>query len=218
MRDYRDPKESAKAVSAFAGRVMRRLAKTDVSTSREDVEQELWIAWCVACQNYDPASGVPFLAYLRNGMRLHVNRWVEKHFERRQQELFALSFDMKGEGSEDDTECGTLNDIIPSAAPAPDAAIEHRSAVSWAMSRLSPRAQMFVSILESQPVELLDEIHKIESRVEYARERGIPAYFSHRLTAAMVFDLMGADRVERVRINKELGQLAEKVEEFVING
>jgi hypothetical protein len=203
--------DSAKAIKAFAFRVEKRLRSAgDHVTTRDDIEQELWIAWCLARDAYNAESGVPFMAYLRNGMRLHINRWVEKHVDRRHDEVCGLRLDKTSDAANGETD--ELYDVIASDEELPDVQIERKCQMAFILGKLSPRAQAFVTLLETQPPELLAEVRRVEQRVEFARQRGIATHFCYRLTAAMVFDLMGADRAERRKINSELSRLAEKVQ------
>ena len=204
----RDRKESEKAIRAFSYRVMRRLAAAgDHSLTQEDVQQELWLAWVVACQNYDAESGVPFLAYLQNGMRQHINRYIEKHVDRRHDEVTALSLDMTLEGNDLGEAGDTFGEAVPSDDPHPGVGIEEESQFRWALSKLKPQAQMFLTLLKEQPVELLEEVRRVSDRCDYAKSRGIPGPFNNRLTAPMIFDLMGVSRVERIQITDELRKI-----------
>lgn len=203
----RDPKQDAKQVNSFASRALMRVrAAGDHITSLEDLKQELWVAWCLAVENFDAKAGVPFGAYLQRGMRQHINRHIEKHVSRRHDEVTALSLDYT---VRDDDEEVAFADAVPSADPSPDVEIEWRSQLEYAMSLMSPRAKLFVSLLERQPPELLEEVRRLQARSDYARERGLPTLSFNRLTAAMVFDLIGASASERVKINHEIRHLSD---------
>jgi DNA-directed RNA polymerase sigma subunit (sigma70/sigma32) len=199
--DHLDPKTSEGAIRAFAFRVARRLhAAGEHSLTKEDLEQEGWVAWCIAIKNYDAESGVPFLAYLRSGLHLHLNRYVEKHVERRIDEVHALSLD-KPFGEEED---GELGEVIPSAAPSPLEALEERSAVIAISGMLSDEARLFVKLLYEQPESLLNEVLRVGDRCDYAREQGVVMNFNNRITKSMVFDLMGIATPKRGIILKEI--------------
>lgn len=202
----RDIEESRKAIDAFAFRAVRRAhAAGDRSLTIEDIKSELWIAWCLACDSYDAEKGVPWLAYLRNGMRLHINRYIEKHVNRRHDEVVALSLDFH---SEDD---GSFQDIVPCENPLPDQLLEGASHKAQVIKRLSLRARQFVTILSDQPQEILAEVRCLHAKGEYMRSQGASSIVSTTLTAAMVFDLMGANRFERTKIAREIREIGDDV-------
>lgn len=206
--DNFDRKESAKQIKAFAFKVQRRLQSAGAAShSLEDVEQELWIAWCLACESYDPKFGASFKTYLHRGMQLHINRYVLKNVTRRHDEVIAQSLD--AEIGEDGG--STLQDVIASDDPLPCEAIERESSFALAMKRMSPRARQFITILKDQPAEILEETRKLEEKALYAKSIGHKMPVSHRLTASMIFDLMDAGRVERKKITDELERVGARL-------
>lgn len=205
-RPYRNYKDSEAAIKSFASRVLQRLRAAGAKTEQfEDIIQELSLIWCNCCQTYDPASGATFNTYLHGGMRLYINSWVRKHVDQRHAEVIALDLDgfgPSGDGGEDE---GTLGDALPSEIASPDEVIANLQSLDYVKSRLSERAQMFVTILNDQPQELLNEVMKLEDKAAYAKEhRGITINLSHRLTYVMILDLMGASRGERKQILDEV--------------
>ena len=208
---YRDPAYSEKAINAFAFKVSRRLFTAgDRSMSMDDIRQELWIAWCIAVQSFNEAQGVPFLAYLRNGMRLHINRFVEKNVTRRHEEVVAYSLD----GSTDDENGSVSNsshDHIPSADPMPDEGIQQRSSVNALCGRLSPIASQFVRLLYEQPEPLLREVYAIKCKADFASSMNMVVMNSGRLTRSMLFDLLGVPHVKRKSIIEEIEEVVGKL-------
>lgn len=201
-------KDSERMVHAFAARVNRRLAALPkVMMSHEDVVQELWIAWCKARDRFDPSRGIPWPAYLHNGMRLHINRMIETHISRLGAKAFAFSLDSTIEG----TENATLAEIIPSDDILPEYRIEERSNYREAMRLMSDPAKMFVSILNDQPQELLNEVLVAQDKAEYAAKIGAPFNAPLRITAHMVFNLMGVSQIERTRIRKEVSEIGMRI-------
>jgi DNA-directed RNA polymerase sigma subunit (sigma70/sigma32) len=204
MSDFIDPKESERMIFALAHRVKRRLQSLPQSImSYEDIEQELWIAWCKARDAFEPSRGIPWAAYLQRGMRQHINRVVEKNIERFEGQTFALSLD-ESFGEDGDT---TLGEIIPAADPLPCNVVEGKSNYEKAMSVMSGRAKVFVLLLNEQPKVILDEVLMAQDKAEHAVKLGAPFNAPRRITAMMVFDLMGASRPERARITREVEKI-----------
>ncbi|MFA9261820.1 MAG: sigma factor [Undibacterium sp.] len=204
-------KDSEKAVKYFASRVMRRLAALGQSSLKEDVTQELWVAWCIAKGSFDPNGGASFRTYLENGMRLHINRYIEKHVERRISEVFALSLGASfGYNGNDEGE-GALQSVIPSGDPALDERIIAESVWSHRVKKLSAKSRQFVDFLHRQPVELLSEVKKISERARHSKSLGISAPHSTRITSAIVFQLMGVSGGERQAILEEVRLFGQKM-------
>lgn len=202
-----DPTESRKLVKSFSNRVMRRLIAAGAPMHiREDVEQELWIAWCKARDTYDETRQVLFSTYLYGGMKQHINRWAEKNVARRHAEVIALSLDAPA--GEDEN--GSLMDVLPSADPAPDAQIEAQSYWEYATRRLKPRAKLFITLLRDPPAELLEQAKQLEAKASYARSNGKHLVMSGGVTTSLIFDLMGAGKNERIRISDQIKKAGEK--------
>jgi hypothetical protein len=192
--------DSMPAIRSFASRVMRRVTAAGSVISIEDVISECSIAWVQASRSWDEAAGVPFLAYLRTGMRNHINRWVEK--ELREHNGSHLEFDASR--GEDDS--GSLHDIFADqGADRADELLELNDRRHKQLARLSPRTRQFVELLESPPKALVDILNGLKARQTYATERGVPASpVPRRILTTLVFDFMGASHFERTQINGEL--------------
>lgn len=208
--EFRDWKFSEATVKSFANKVVRRLFSVGVPTlSREDIEQELWIAWCLAVKSYQPETNVPFLAYLRGGMRLHMNRHIEKNVGRRISEVWAKSFDAPVTEA-DGASAMSLTEIVASPDPSPLVKIEEDQLMAKVTKRLSEDARIFLNILYNQPPEILAEVRALQARSDYARERGMSTFFSNRLTSAVIFDAMGISTHKRGKILREIEKVAAK--------
>lgn len=198
---YRDPAYSEKAINSFAFKVSRRLyAAGDRTMSMDDIRQELWIAWTIAVQSFKEEQGIPFLAYLRNGMRLHINRYIEKHVTRRHSEVIAFSLD----GENDEGKSTTSYEQVPSADPKPDEDIQEKSAVDALCRRLSPIAAQFVRLLYEQPEPLMKEVVAIVRKAEFASSMNQVVVNSGRLTRTMIFDLLGVPMNKRTDVLREI--------------
>lgn len=203
-----DMKASEKTINSFAFKVLKRLHALGArSQTLDDVKQELWIAWCKARDNFNPEAGVLFNTYLHSVMRNHINRHIELNFERFHEQTIALSLDYEMEG--EDGEGSSVHDVLADTATPTAEVVEGDSVFRYACSRLSPRARTFVTVLNEQPQELLEEIQRLKEKSQHARELGVPYAQPGRLTSAMVFDLMQAGRVERTTILAEVSQLGE---------
>jgi DNA-directed RNA polymerase specialized sigma24 family protein len=208
MNPKLDMKASEKTINSFAFKVLKRLhALGAKSQTIDDVKQELWIAWCKARDNFNPELGVTFNTYLHRVMRNHINRHIELNFERFHEQTIALSLDFEMEGEDGDG--SSVHDVLADTATPAATLVEGNSVFNYACGRLSPRARTFVTVLNEQPQELLEEVRRLAEKSQHARELGVPYAQAARLTSAMVFDLMQAGRVERTSIIAEVTQLGE---------
>ncbi|WP_276122598.1 sigma factor [Pararhizobium qamdonense] len=207
MIDYKESVELIRRMSWSIARKLHGAGAT--SLSHEDVEQELWIVWCRARDTFDPTLGVPFKAYLIEGVRrskLGINRLVFKRIgEERAQRLDAPI-------GNDDESGATMLDLLQSDDPTPDARMDELTHYAWALSKLSKRSALFLKLLYEQPPELLDQMLCLKARAEYAKQIGAQNILISQITTAFVFRLMDADRPERTKILAELRKLSEKVQ------
>ena len=208
-----EPQKSEKAIKVFSFKVMRRLraaGEDGRAFSLEDIQQECRIAWIIASQNYQAESGVPFQAYLIRGMRLHINRLIEKQFERRREEAVSLSLD--ADVSNDGDNSSSLSEVIADESISDITDFEEDQHFAYVTRKLKPRSLQFIQILREQPAELLREVRSLRDRSDYARESmGINSPQSNRLAASNIFDLMGANNSERTEILREIRSLGERV-------
>lgn len=208
MSDLKSHAEDERMIFALAHRVVRRLsAIPQVILSYQDIEQELWVGWCIARDRFSHSRGIPWPAYMQRGVKQHINRVIEKQLERFPEQTFALSLD-KDMLDEEGT---SLSNIIPSSDPTPDVIAERNSNFDHAKSVLSERASIFVSLLSEQPPELLQEVLIAQDKAKHAEALGAPYKAPKRIVANMVFDLMGASRSERTKIIKEVEQIGERI-------
>lgn len=207
MIDWRD---SQKDIRSFTFRVGRRIAAAGgPSHLVEDVTQELWLAWCLARDNWCEDGEASFRTYLMNGMRLHINRWADVNLSRRHAELVALSLDAEN-GDEGDG--ATLHEVLMSEDPTPDFIITRASSFIYATDNMSPRTRQFVQLLAEQPEELVRELNCLRAKKKYAAAKGQTMPLANRITCSLVFQLMGADRSERTQILGEIERVSSKME------
>ncbi|OCP22017.1 MULTISPECIES: sigma factor [unclassified Ensifer] len=204
-----DHKESAELIKRLSWSIARKLHGSGaMSMSREDVEQELWCIWCRARDTFDPTLGVPFRAYLLEGIRiskLAINRQMFKRID----EERAKSLDAP---IGDDDEMGSLIDVIASDDTTAETKMVEETHLNWALRRLSARAALFLKLLYEQPPELLEQMRLLKARADYAKSIGAPNILASHITTAFVFRVMNADRPERTKILAELRKLSERVQ------
>ncbi|SER28857.1 DNA-directed RNA polymerase specialized sigma subunit, sigma24 family [Faunimonas pinastri] len=187
-------------IRGFARKVLQRVHAAGArGVEFEDIVQELSIAWCLARDAWKAEYNVPFGAFLTRGMKNHINRFLADAIG--DSHMTAISLD-KNLG--EDGEGASLHSVFPDAAPLPEQSAIERDSLARVLRRLSPRARQFVELLENPPPELFAEIQAIKAKSEYARSRGINTYAPNQLTAGLIFDLMGANRVERQAIYHEV--------------
>ncbi|MER9176276.1 hypothetical protein NKH72_22110 [Mesorhizobium sp. M0955] len=207
-----DNKESQRLVKRLAAKVMRRLLSAGCPGHiREDIEQEMWVAWCIARDSYDETKGASFKTYAHNGIMLHINRWAEKHVARRHAEVIAKSLDAP---LGDEADGGSLGDIVACDKASPDEAVLENDHWSFAMKHLLPKDRQFMNILRNQPPELIEEVRKLEAKAEYARSQGYSLVVPHVVSTTMVFELMGIGRSERLKMAKRINNAGAKIQEL----
>lgn len=196
------PEDSKRQIERFAYRVGRRLAAAGAPSHLiEDVKQELWIAWLKACERYDPQGGASFSTYLANGMRLHINRWVDDNVSHRHAEVVALSIDFQ---MGDDEDGGSLEAVLPDRQPSPEETLMEKIDLERALEDLPPRAAQFVRLLADPPAALFEQLFAVQARSAYGSKLGISSPVRAHISSGLIFDLMGATRLERSSIFRQI--------------
>jgi DNA-directed RNA polymerase specialized sigma24 family protein len=180
------------------------------SYSREDLEQELWLAYCRARDSFSEQFGVPFMAYLATGLKQQAHHIRNHKVFNRIEEEWATSLSTPL-GDEDGG--ATFGDVLPSANPLQSAGVEESSNMAFAMRHLSKRARIFVKILSEQPIELLEAIKQAEARIEQARALGVKHMHYSQVTSGAIFKVMGASRLERTKILDEVRKVGKMLED-----
>lgn len=209
-----EPALSERSISTFASKVMRRLSgagDNGRSFGLDDIKQELRIAWIKASQTYNAEIGVPFQAYLVNGMKQHVNRLLEKHINRRHDEVISISLDQPIDKGDGDGKT-SIHSFIASDDDAPGLEYENHEHFEYVSEKLSPRAKLFLTLLYRQPAELLEQVVCLRKKTDFGKHHlGITLPTTDRLATWMVFDLMDAPHSERGRIVSEIRALGERL-------
>ncbi|NKL08326.1 hypothetical protein GFL39_26000 [Rhizobium leguminosarum bv. viciae] len=212
MAIVRDPKLDKAQVRAFASKVLRRVHALGAKTQTiDDIESELWVAWCIACDRYNAEAGAAFSTYLYAGMRRHINRWIEKNFERFHEETIAASLDADVELDGQEGRGSQIGQLVADPNMTQDEAYQRENCFAYALSRVSPRAGQFLKFLKDHPPELIQSMKDLEAKAAYAKECGVNYAMPHRLTSSMILDFMGASRVERKQIMDEVTQIGQLI-------
>lgn len=204
---HHDPKTVDKLVKKYAHKVMRRLVGANTSFLHfADVEQELWVAYSMARDSYNPEMGAKFSTYLVRGMLLHINRVLNVQLFWKPELTYALSLNTP----QDDENDATLESVTPGQTNT-EAEIEAKLNYEFALTRLKPKARIFVRLLQEQPEELCAEVLKGHQKAEHGRAMGITVAIPRKLTARMIFDLLDYTPQDRKQVLAEVGQLGEKL-------
>jgi len=207
MIDWRDSEQS---VNSFAYRVGRRITAAGAPAYLvEDVKQELWIAWCLARDSYNPERGASFKTFLFNGMRQHINRWVDYNVSRRHGEVIAYSLDYE---MESESGSMTLQEVVASDEALPDEELMDADSWEFALRLLPPKARKFAELLKDPPESLFDELRRVQAKGEYARSQGFSMGVANHVTSSMIFDVLGVSRVERSQITKVIRKVGLKMQ------
>lgn len=194
-----------KIIKSFSWKVLRRAhAAGAKSVQLDDIISECAMAWMMAVRCFNPERSVPFGAYLRRGMIIHINRWIQKEIKHTP----AMSLD---EETFEETTGGSLYDCFESTEERADVVLERKSGRKAALDKLKPRARQFVELLDEPPPQVVEAFLAIKARSEYARKRGISSVSPSVLGASFILDIMGAKNVERGEIYQSLRTLATKV-------
>lgn len=182
-------------LNRFASRVNQRVIAAGISdVGIEDIRQECWVAWCTARDVFSENLGVPFKAYLRICMGRHINGWL-RSFERNNDAVATSLNRTIDEESGDE-----FGDIFAGDAEEQEDFLRR----DRVLAMLSERARQFVELMTNPPLDLYRQVDRVQDRVLFARERGIPTAAPRSLTSALVMDLMGCTRYERRAILNEL--------------
>jgi DNA-directed RNA polymerase specialized sigma24 family protein len=209
MNRQLDHRASERMIKKFGHQVLRRVRALGANgVSLEDVEQELWIAWCVAADKWSPDGGCSFATYLTTGMRRHANRWILDNFERFHDQTTALSLDSGGPMSRAGTDemDSVLGDIVPDQHMQAEELVIRASVRRAVMADLSLPARQMLNILENPPDEVMLEFGRLEAKAKWAQEIGAVYPRPSRLTRRMVCDLMGLTRTQREQVLAEIEQ------------
>lgn len=192
-------------VRQLAYKVRRRLHAAGARTMQvEDIMQEIAMTWCQARDKYDPQKGVPFVSYFVSAVWFNVNRWAQDHID---EALMApVSLDAQSLESEDDGP--TLSTVIADPSPLIDEILIDKERRQNVMRQLSAPARSFLELLADPTPEIYRELDAIRERAEYARSRGLSACAPSQVAGAMIFNLLGFNRLERRAVYKELEAVA----------
>lgn len=203
------PTEHKGLVKKMAGRVARRLKAAGARVIDADaIESELWLAWTMARNAFDPTRGVPFVAYFVRGAWTHINAWMR--IQEREIANVGVSLDMPLGGSADGDTLGTVI-ADERAVPVIEELLraEHRARVYARLERRAPLAAAALGILENPPRALYAEVEALRERARWAKSRGKFASPAPRsVTLSVILDVMGLDRTQRNTVYRELKALA----------
>ncbi|CAO3459962.1 hypothetical protein [Azospirillum argentinense] len=202
------PAQHKKLVHKMAHQVLRRLAGAGArAVTQDDIEQELWLAWTIARNRFDPQLGVPFTAYFVRGAWQHINRWAQSV----EVQIKHVAFSLNDHTTEDENEAGTM---IPDERVVPadeQARLKQRRA--FAYRRLSREARVMLEMLENPPPALYAQLNALAARADAARARGVkPGAVPTAVTLSMIATVMGLDRMARARVYRELHTLVDRLD------
>lgn len=190
--------EHDKVVRRFALKAWRRAQAAGArSLQLEDVKQELMLTWCTARNKWREEYGVPFLAYLQNGMRKAINRWLQSQIDFGH--VASIDF-------EDDEEGRSAHETLADEqAQTPFEVFERDDERMMVLDWMTPKTRQFVELLMDPPQFLLDGVRALRSRQTFARDQSLPAtQVPNRVTAAMVMEFLELSPLERGAIYAEL--------------
>ncbi|MBO6508746.1 MAG: hypothetical protein JJ979_09765 [Roseibium sp.] len=196
-------------IRKFAFKVLRRARAANLrGIELDDIIQELSFPYLTAREKFDPELGYRFSTFLNRGMQLHINRWFDEQLRNDQQTPMSMDADI-------DTADGTAttaHDLMADQTEPADQLLAERQFLEALKTRLSERAVVFIRLLLNPPYEIYCEMNAMRARATMARERGGAQYpVPLNVTSSIIFDLMGADSVERAKIRKEIARKLERM-------
>ncbi len=193
----------SKLIKRHAGAFHNRMLRSNIrSFAVEDIEQEFWISFMRARDTFDEGRGVPFEAYLIEGLR-RTKHEIRRKLSRRFEEEVGASLDSS---TEEET---SLYELLPDPNALVGDDFEKAQAIERFCERLSPRAAVYVRLLYSQPEPVLKEMLRLRERAKHASEMGVSHFASATISSGVVFKIMGAPRQERTQIRSEVMQAIE---------
>lgn len=209
MQEHEDLARYERLIFKVSHKTMRRLLAAGAkSVAFEDVVQEYRIGWLAASRSYNPDLGVPWMPYLINGLRKYTFSILRKYTFKVKVEQYAISI-----WDTLDTEDGNgsvLEELVAGESVDPALAIGNKQILLRSRERLSKRAWQFLMLLSETPPEISEQVLRLRDKAEHGRKLGLRVGANMTVTAAMIFDLMDADRPERISIVRELKHLGEK--------
>lgn len=204
--DATDYESCRRLIHWFGSRAYRRLiAAGGRAVEYDDVIQELNIAWTIAREKWNPDMGVPFVAYLKRGMQLAINRFIDRELRFDQNASHSLQFSaLEGESEFSeivaDTETHTPEDIVMASLM-----------TEYAFDQLSPLARSVLECVLSPPNELQAELNALQAKKRYAKERGFCVGGVSEVSLSFVMDFFGLKRNARASIYAELSQFRRSI-------
>lgn len=193
----------ASLITRHARSFHHRMLRSGIrSFAVDDIEQEFWIGFVRARDTFDEARGVPFEAYLVEGLR-RVKHEIRRKLSRRFEEEVGASLDSKVD------EEASLYELLPDPNANVGEDFERDQMIERFCERLSPRAAIYVRLLYTQPQAILSEMTKLRERGKYASDMGVSHFAGTTISSGVVFKIMGAPRQERTKIRSEVAQAIE---------
>lgn len=207
-------KDIERLLHAASYRYYRRIVRSGVhSVTIEDVFQETCIAFCYARDHYKPEiegpdgqiKHVPFAAFLRLGIRHHLNHWIAKEIV---QVDDRMELDADYSAAEEGESTGH-DFIADTKVVSAETKVIEQTTLEKFEANLGPHARQFLEILRDPPPALLAAVQAMRSRRDFAIARGLAsAPVVGHVQASLVFDLMGiGNRLARTRIYGEIKEL-----------
>lgn len=207
MSDLISVKESERQINSLSFKFNRRIHRLGgKSHSIEDTRQEMWAAFCIARDKFDPEGGASFKTFLHRMIFWHMNRYIAVQFEKRHEEVIAAQI---GESFDGDEGNFIHEPADPNALDIEQVLIE-ASSFRQSQKKLSPGAAKFIEVLLRAPDVMADDFLALNEKAKHARNLGVRYARPPRITSSIVFDIMGVTRPDRTLIMKELNAYIER--------
>lgn len=209
--EWRQYSYSEKKINNLAKYIaFNRLSRMGVNLSDafDEIKQELSIAWLEAVEKYDPDKGASFSTFLYIGMLRRVNRFISNNYElepaSQVNTLLSLENEQINIASNNDQASKHSSHFLIDQNLSVLAKLEQKSCYKLVLRNLSERAKQFVEFLCYPPIELIRALDDLTEKAKYARSKGYSYSAVKRVSANIIFKIMGAEQSERNRIIKEI--------------
>lgn len=193
-------KDYERLLASLSHKAQRRASAKGVFIHLDDLMQEARISFVAAQTKFDPERNVKFSTYLWSAVRNNLANYERGVVDN---EMRTTSMDrMIGE------DVGTLHDILPEESETVEEVMIRLEDESEGFARLSEDAKKVAAILAEPPIELMQELKRMEAFRVHCKANNYAA-------AARVFDVqmictaLGLNKTRTRKVKQEFKQIME---------
>lgn len=203
---YREGDDIDNWMKYFSYKVLRRMHSAGAkSVSFEDVYSECKLALFTSMRRYNSNLNVPFKPYAFTGIKMYVNKWVEKQ----------ISYDINAsykldQAISDDMDGTTLGDIIEDENEESHENFNKDEIINKIYNDLSFKARVYYKLVLDTPRSVVDEFRKVQERIRHSNDIGYKKPIPKTISDSFYYDVMNITPVEGDLIKREIEEVARK--------